>query len=143
MTKFINPLLEELFALLTPMGSQANRKDKYVSETITLANKTSAKLAEIGYSQTGEVYLCEEIQPEYFASCRVFTVNSDTFHKCRLGKRRYARYAEYVGNDPNGANIREYGRSRHGRKGIILVDNSTGAMIFLRRPHNIGSRFSK
>ena len=141
MTKFINPLLEELFALLTPTESQASREDKYVSEIITLANKESAKLAEIGYSQTGEVELYEEIQPEYFASCRVFAVNSDTFHKCRLGKRRYARYAGYVGNDSNGATIREYGRSRHGQKGIFLVDNSTGAMIFLRRPHN--SLFSK
>ncbi len=136
MTKFINPLLDELFVPSTLSECKAFQEDKYLSEIITLANTMSAQLAEIGYSQIGEVNLYEEIQPEYFASCRVFTVNSDTFHKCRLGKRRYARYADYVGNDSNGVSIREYGRSRHGQKGIILVDNSTGAMLFLRRPHN-------
>ena len=84
----------------------------------------------------GEMGLYEEVQPEYFASCRVFAVDSDTFHRCRFGKRRHARYAGYVGTEETGIKIREYGRSRRGQKGIILVDNATGAMLFLRRPHN-------
>ena len=107
--------------------------DKYLTEATVLTEQLSALSADIGKGQTGET----RNQPsDMFAGRRVFSVDSATFHRCRLGKRKHARYEEYVGNGPSGQAIREYGRSRHGRRGIILVDETTGAMLYLRHPGN-------
>lgn len=107
--------------------------DKYLSEAIRLTEEFSAQSADSGNSQTGET---RDHDSDTFAGCRVFTVDSTTFHRCRNGKRKHARYEAYVGNESRGQKIREYGRSRHGRRGIILVDETTGAMLFLRYPGN-------
>jgi len=114
----------------TILGASA---DKYLSEAMTLTEQLSALSAEIGNGQTGKT----RNQPfNMFAGRRVFSVDSNTFHRCRLGKYKHARYDKYVGNGPRGQEIREYGRSRHGRRGIILVDETTGAMLYLRHPGN-------
>lgn len=107
--------------------------DKYLSEAIVLTEQLSAMSADIGSRQTGET--CNQ-PSDMFAGRKVFAVDSETFHRCRLGKRKHARYEEYVGTGTQGQAIREYGRSRHGRRGIILVDETTGAMLYLRHPGN-------
>lgn len=73
------------------------------------------------------------LKEEKFAGYEVFDVDSDTFQRCRLGKRKQQHYKTYVGTGPVGETIRQYGR-KHGRKGIILRDQTTGVMMFLRRP---------
>lgn len=70
---------------------------------------------------------------ETFGGSKVFTCDSDTFSKCRLGKTPFARYKTYVGEGEMGEMIRQYGRSDY-KKGIILKNNADGAMLFLRRP---------
>lgn len=129
MSRVIDTLLSEITASVDATN------DKYQVET-TSHVISSAKVAEIDNGQADVQGIQEEIHPTMFAGCRVFEVDSDTFTKCRLGKRRHARYEEYVGNDSIGTAIREYGRSRHGKKGIILVNSTTGAMLYLRHPGN-------
>lgn len=71
------------------------------------------------------------IRRKKFAGQTVFEVDGDRFHKARLGKRKYLRYEEYVGNDELGEEIRQYGRSNPGQP-IILQHENTGAMCYLK-----------
>jgi hypothetical protein len=66
-----------------------------------------------------------------FAGSEVFMVKPETFMRARYGKRRYAKYEHYVGNDETGEAIRQYGRANPG-KPIILQDELTGSMIYLK-----------
>ena len=66
-----------------------------------------------------------------FAGNECFEVNPDVFEKSRWGKRKYARYENYVGNDEVGEAIREYGRKFPTRP-LILKNNVTGAMLYLK-----------
>lgn len=66
-----------------------------------------------------------------FGGAEVFEVDSDTYHKCRLGKHRYHRWSKYVGESEVGQDIREYGKKNRG-KAIIVMDSQTGAMMYLR-----------
>lgn len=122
-------LIEEI------LGPQS---DNYLMEAIDLTEDaiTAAPgigtVASAGMGPVGDYGRKMEI-PEKFAGCKVFTVDSDTFQKCRFGKKKYARYEQYVGNSPLGLEIKEYGK-KHRKRGIILMDNSTGVMFYLRRP---------
>ena len=71
------------------------------------------------------------VRRKRFAGADVFEVDSHFFHNARLGKKKYARYEQYVGNDETGQAIREYGNKNYG-KPIIVQDGKTGAMCYLR-----------
>lgn len=107
--------------------------DKYLTEATDLTHFVSEAVSELGNGPIREQRLLDEAL-DVFAGKKVFAVDSGTFHRCRLGKRKHARYEQYVGNGPVGQKIREYGRSRQGKNGIILVDETTGAMLYLRHP---------
>ncbi len=66
-----------------------------------------------------------------FAKNDVFVVDTERFNKARTGKKKYLKYEKYVGSDEVGNAIREYGR-KYPKKPIILQDDKTGSMIFLR-----------
>jgi hypothetical protein len=66
-----------------------------------------------------------------FANNDVFIVGNEVIRRSRLGKKKYTRYEKYVGNDSIGNAIREFGR-KYPKKPIILQDDKTGEMIFLR-----------
>lgn len=66
-----------------------------------------------------------------FAKNDVFVVGNDVMRRSRLGKKKYLRYDKYVGNDSVGNAIREFGR-KYPKKPIIIQDEKTGEMIFLR-----------
>ena len=72
-----------------------------------------------------------------FAGSEVFIVKPETFMRARYGKRRYAKYEQYVGNDDTGEAIRQYGRANPS-KPIVLQHDLTGSMIYLQhgRKHN-------
>jgi len=72
---------------------------------------------------------------EKFAGADVFKVDYETFMKNKFGKKKYAKYEDYVGNDETGQEIREYGL-KNPEKPIIIQDKSTGAMMYLRRGKN-------
>ena len=73
----------------------------------------------------------EEVRMSTFAGKQVFVVDSETYHQCRLGKKKYARYEKYVGKDNVGLAIREYGL-KHPKRPIILQNGENGPMLFLR-----------
>lgn len=73
----------------------------------------------------------ESVEPERFAGAAVFAVDMDKVMSSRFGKNRYHRYSKYVGNDEVGEAIRQHGRST--KDDIILKDNSTAVMTYLRR----------
>lgn len=66
-----------------------------------------------------------------FAGHDVFEVPSEYYLNSKLGKKKYAHYKEYVGDDDIGHEIRTYGNTNYG-KPIILQDASTGHMLYLR-----------
>ena len=68
---------------------------------------------------------------EKFAGAEVFTVDPNVFMKARFGKKKYAKYENYVGNDEVGEEIRQYGRANPS-KPIIIKDSLTGAMLYLK-----------
>ena len=73
----------------------------------------------------------ESVQRTTFAGKDVFIVDSDTFHNCRLGKKKYGRYEKYVGNGEVGQTIREYGL-KYPRRPIILQNGESGPMLYLK-----------
>ena len=75
--------------------------------------------------------LTEEVQRTTFAGKDVFIVDSETFHTCRLGKKKYGRYETYVGNGKVGQTIREYGL-KYPRRPIILQNGDSGPMLYLK-----------
>ena len=114
------------------LGSSA---DKYMVEALNLVTKLSEQLSELGVDQTDKTGF------RTFAGRRVFEVDSETFNKCRLGKKKYARYEQYVGTGEVGEAIRAYGKTHHSKRGIILVDKTTGAMLYLRYPKSFKLSF--
>lgn len=78
---------------------------------------------------------CKQLKEdrETFAGAPVFEVDTDKWMKSRFGKNRYHRYSKYVGEDEQGEEIRQHGRTQR-KSDIILKDQATGAMTwFLRR----------
>ena len=73
----------------------------------------------------------EEVRMSTFAGKQVFVVDSDTYHQCRLGKKKYARYEKYVGKNNVGLAIREYGL-KFPKRPIILQNGENGPMLYLR-----------
>jgi len=65
-----------------------------------------------------------------FAGKAVFKVNSDSFHKARLGKKYRKHYKSYVSGDL-GEEIRQYALDNPSEP-IILEDETTGAMVYLK-----------
>jgi hypothetical protein len=75
----------------------------------------------------------ESVFEATFAGHEVFVVPTHYYHNCREGKNRYHSYEKYVGNNEIGETIRKYGRDRKNRKKPIIVqDEKTGAMMYLR-----------
>jgi len=66
-----------------------------------------------------------------FAGISVFDCDMETFNNCRLGKKKFARYKTYVGNDEIGEKIRNYSL-KNPKKSVILRNSNTGAMLYLR-----------
>lgn len=66
-----------------------------------------------------------------FANNDVFVVDTKRYLKSRFGKKKYRRYDECVGDDEVGCAIREYGL-KYPNRPIIIEDEMTGAMLFLR-----------
>lgn len=92
-------------------------KEDYLKEDIASA------------TTTGDVAMVDK--PIEFAGNRVFKVPTATFMKARLGKKKYARWYNYVGEADNAEEIRSYGL-KNPKNAVILQDSSSGAMMYLR-----------
>jgi hypothetical protein len=80
---------------------------------------------------TGDPPVGSKVMMRRFANNDVFVVDTKRYLKARLGKRKFLKYETYVGDDDVGEAIRQYGR-KNPKKPIIIQDEMTGAMIFLR-----------
>ena len=131
-------LQEEFFKFM-----KTDEKDvQLVREQITLREKYldeldagSGNIASIGVGPDGEppgiTAAQKKKKREKFAGAEVFTVDPNVFMKARFGKKKYAKYETYVGNDEIGQEIREYGLKNPG-KPIVIQDCNTGFMCYLR-----------
>lgn len=80
---------------------------------------------------TGDPPVFKKTMMRRFANNDVFVVDDDSFKKARLGKKKFVKYETYVGKDPVGLAIRDYGR-KYPKKPIILQNGENGPMMFLR-----------
>ena len=131
-------LQEEFFKFM-----KTDEKDvQLVREQITLREKYldeldagSGNIASIGVGPDGEppgiTAAQKKKKREKFAGAEVFTVDPNVFMKARFGKKKYAKYENYVGSDEIGQEIRAYGRANPS-KPIIIKDSLTGAMLYLK-----------
>lgn len=62
-----------------------------------------------------------------FMGAKIFNVNSDSFHNNRFGKKKYSRWDKVSENEE----LKSYGRKT--RKSIVVSDEKTGYMYFLRQ----------
>lgn len=88
-------------------------------------------IAGLGVGPQGEPGISKSVIRRKFAGNEVFEVSNDIFNKCIMGKKQYAKYETYVGNEDVGQAIREYGLKNRG-KAIVVQDEKSGAMMFLR-----------
>lgn len=131
-----SPLHPGLKILLQDRKSVNIIKDnikKIVNEDAPVNAAGSGAVAGIGVGQNGEPGSPPGaiIRRSKFAGHEVFEVNGDVFHKSRMGKVKQHRYEKYVGGDPVGEEIRQYGRKNPG-KPIVLKHEKTGALQFLK-----------
>ena len=110
---------------------QITLREKYLDEL----DAGSGNIASIGIGPDGEppgiTAAQKKKKREKFAGAEVFTVDPNVFMKARFGKKKYAKYENYVGNDEIGQEIRQYGRANPS-KPIIIKDSLTGAMLYLK-----------
>lgn len=78
---------------------------------------------------TGDVAMVD--RPMDFAGSKVFKVPTATFMKARMGKKKYDKWYNYVGEADNAEEIRSYGL-KNPKNAVILQDSSSGAMMYLR-----------
>lgn len=71
--------------------------------------------------------------PKPFAGHKVFQVNSTVYNRSILGKVARRWWSTFVGNDETGQEIKEYA-NQNPDKAIIIQDELTGAMVYLRHP---------
>lgn len=105
-----------------------------LDEDVAVNNVGGGAVAGLGVGSQGEPGIQPGKTPMFkrkFAGHPVFEVDSEKFYKCRMGKKKYERYENYVGNDEIGESIRQYGRKNY-NKPIIVQDSTTGAMMYLR-----------
>ena len=99
----------------------------YLTEDAPVNNVGGGNLA----GANGDPPKPTKVMMRRFANHDVFVVDGKKFNDARFGKKKYLKYEKYVGNDEVGDAIRTYGR-KYPKKPIILQDELTGAMTFLR-----------
>lgn len=92
-------------------------REEYLAEDMSAATTTS------------DVALVDT--PMNFAGNKVFKVPSNVFVKARMGKKKYDKWYNYVGEAENAEEIRLYG-VKNPKAAVILQDATTGAMMYLR-----------
>lgn len=70
-----------------------------------------------------------------FAGSHVFEVDGSCFDKCKSAKQRYERWDKYISEDDGetGQDIIKFAKT-YPKRGVILKDKTTGAMVHLKNP---------
>jgi hypothetical protein len=66
-----------------------------------------------------------------FAGSRIFKVPTKNFIMARMLKRKYAKFEQYLGDPVVAKEISEYANNNW-KEGIVLEDEQTGALMYLR-----------
>jgi hypothetical protein len=94
---------------------------------------TSDFLIENGMTTTDNIPDSSDIGPNKFAGVHVFDVSSDTFMRCIKGKKKYARWKNYLNDeDESDVKILNYAKSNPNNS-VILKNDAYGGMIYLRK----------
>lgn len=103
------------------------QKTKSLGEIKENVSAGSGAIAGIGIGPQGE----PGVNMRRDKGITIFTVPTLKFMNARVLKRKYQRFENYI-NDPTlGKQISEYA-NRHFNEAIVLEDERTGAMCFLR-----------
>lgn len=108
-------------------GVPVRKKLKVVGPPVVDPRLFSRKIFSRTKSKTMTV---EEVEST-FAGSKVFSVDPDSYHQCRLGKNRYHRWSKYVGDSDAGIAIRNFGKNNSSQP-IVVMNNVTGEMMYLR-----------
>jgi hypothetical protein len=117
---------EELVEQLNSIIEKSNTKRwfiEYSAKEDILTEDISAA------TTTGDVAMVDK--PMDFAGNKVFKVPTATFMKARMGKKKYTKWSNYVGEAENAEEIRAYAL-KNPKSAVILQDEQTGAMMYLR-----------
>ena len=119
-----------------PFKKKGSNSSPVITMTKVLKRKKVKESSIVEKSIKKKKYEHEDLTDtnKRFMKCRVFEVDSDVFDKCMSGKIKYDRYSNYVGKEEVGEEIRQYGR-KYSKEGIILRNQKTKEMIYLRRPN--------
>jgi len=90
-------------------------------------NVGGGDIAGLGVGPQGE----PGIKRKKFAGSTVFTVPSKNFVMAKMLKRKGARFESYLGDPILAKEIADYAH-KHWSEGIVLEDETTGAMVYLR-----------
>lgn len=118
--------VEELTEQLNNISERNDTKRwfiEYSAKEDILAEDTSSA------TTTSDVALVDK--PMNFAGQKVFKVPTGAFMKARMGKKKYTKWYNYVGEAENAEEIRTYAL-KNPKTAIILQDEQTGAMMYLR-----------
>lgn len=118
--------VEQLDEKLQGIINTSEFKMKYIEYT---AKEEYLKEDMSAATTTGDVAMVD--RPMDFAGSKVFKVPTSTFMKARMGKKKYTKWYNYVGEADNAEEIRSYGL-KNPKNAVILQDSSSGAMMYLR-----------
>jgi hypothetical protein len=107
-----------------------NNDTKNLSVVTQKYNRTEPRLRKEG----SDVAAPEIPKPDStFATMPVFKVSSDDFIKCQHGKQKHARWNKHIDTESDyGKKIHSYAK-RNPNKAIIVQDNKSGHMVYLRK----------
>ena len=108
-------------------------KGKHIKEDAVPTNSVAGGvIAGIGVPNPNLPNQAEPgINKKKFAGSRVFKVPTKNFVMARMLKRKYARFESYLGDPVIAKEISEYA-NKNWKEGIVLEDEQTGAMMYLR-----------
>lgn len=117
---------EELVEQLNSIIEKSNTKRWFIEYS---AKEDYLKEDMSAATTTGDVAMVDK--PMNFAGNKVFKVPTQTFMKARMGKKKYTKWHNYVGEAENAEEIRSYAL-KNPKAAIILQDSQTGSMMYLR-----------
>lgn len=102
---------------------------KFIAEDVAMNAAGGGNVAGIGVGPQSEPGITPKRKK--FAGATVFTVPTKNFILARMLKRKYQRFEHYLGDPSISKEIAEYANANY-NDAIVLEDESTGAMCFLR-----------
>lgn len=104
-----------------------------IKEDAAMSSAGAGNIAGIGVGPQGEPGISPKRKK--FAGATVFPVPTKNFILARMLKRKYQRFEQYIGDSSISKEIAEFANANY-NEAIVLEDEQTGAMIYLRYGKN-------